>query len=579
MTTLLETDAVTLESWLSESDERTLANDVLDGLTRPFKELPPKHFYDARGSELFEQICELPEYYPTRTEMAILTAAAPVIVAETGAGELVELGSGASAKARILLDAMAAVGTLRRYVPFDVSESVVRDAADVLIGDYEGLRVHGVVGDFERHLERVPPRDGVPRIVALLGGTIGNFPPGTRRGLLRSIASILREGDRFLLGTDLVKDPEVIEAAYDDTAGVTAEFNRNVLHVINRELGADFPVDNFDHIAFFDRRHEWVEMRLRARRPCSVFVAAVGLRVEFAAGEELQVHAPARAGGLRRGRAGARDVVRRRRAAVRAVARRADLDTRSGLQPEAADALFVPAEVVGDLVSNGPGHLGAEQLRVVPEVAHQRVAEDDDALVEVIVGDRVALVEPVGAAPSRPAEADGRAVVGHDDRNVLERAMEFQRQLVERGPDERLEVLILVEVEPHVVIVVVTVEAVTGVAPVVVRSEAFASLDERFELGLGLRIPPAGEADESKHNRSANDQGPQPEHCDPLHEADEPVAAEAAEKTQQPHAEDRCHACGERCARHARRRSAHPLTSRSGRSRAAGSRSSPRRSA
>jgi L-histidine Nalpha-methyltransferase len=294
MTTLLETDAVTLESWLSESDERTLANDVLDGLTRPFKELPPKHFYDARGSELFEQICELPEYYPTRTEMAILVAAAPVIIAETGAGELVELGSGASAKARILLDAMAAAGTLRRYVPFDVSESVVRDAAEVLIGDYEGLRVHGVVGDFERHLARLPPRDGVARIVALLGGTIGNFPPGTRRRLLRSIASILREGDRFLLGTDLVKDPDVIEAAYDDAAGVTAEFNRNVLHVINRELDGDFPIENFDHIAFFDRRNEWVEMRLRARRPCSVLIAGVGLRVEFAAGEELRTEISAK---------------------------------------------------------------------------------------------------------------------------------------------------------------------------------------------------------------------------------------------------------------------------------------------
>jgi L-histidine N-alpha-methyltransferase len=294
MTTLLETDAVKLESWLSESDQRTLANDVLDGLTRPFKELPPKHFYDARGSELFAQICELPEYYPTRTEIAILEAVAADIVAETGAGELVELGSGASDKARVLLDAMAQAGTLTRYVPLDVSESVVRDAAEALIRDYDGLRVHGVIGDFQRHLERVPARDGVPRIVALLGGTIGNFPPGTRRGLLRSIAGILRDGDRFLLGTDLVKDPAVIEAAYDDAAGVTAEFNRNVLHVINRELDADFPIENFDHIAFFDRRHEWIEMRLRARRPCSVLIEGVSLRVEFAAGEELRTEISAK---------------------------------------------------------------------------------------------------------------------------------------------------------------------------------------------------------------------------------------------------------------------------------------------
>jgi L-histidine N-alpha-methyltransferase len=189
---------------------------------------------------------------------------------------------------------MAAAGTLRRYVPFDVSESVVRDAADTLIADYPGLRVHGVIGDFERHLDRIPARDGAPRIVALLGGTIGNFPPGSRRLLLRRIADVLTEGDRLLLGTDLVKDPAVLEAAYDDDAGVTAEFNRNVLHVINRELDADFPVDAFDHVAFFDRRHEWIEMRLRARRPCSVMIGDVGLRVEFAAGEELRTEISAK---------------------------------------------------------------------------------------------------------------------------------------------------------------------------------------------------------------------------------------------------------------------------------------------
>jgi L-histidine Nalpha-methyltransferase len=295
MKALLNTEAVQIDSWLSEVEERSLANDVLDGLTRPFKELPPKHFYDARGSDLFERICELPEYYPTRTEMAILEASAAEIVAETGAGELVELGSGASDKARILLDAMAEAGTLTRYVPLDVSESVVRDAADVLVGDYDGLRVHGVIGDFERHLERVPDREpGTPRIVALLGGTIGNFPPGTRRGLLRKIAGVLGDGDRLLLGTDLVKEPGVIEAAYDDSEGITAEFNRNVLHVINRELGADFPLENFEHIAFFDRRHEWIEMRLRARRPCSVLIADLGLRVEFAAGEELRTEISAK---------------------------------------------------------------------------------------------------------------------------------------------------------------------------------------------------------------------------------------------------------------------------------------------
>jgi L-histidine N-alpha-methyltransferase len=294
MKSLLQTDDIRIESWLSEADERCLANDVLDGLTRPFKELPPKHFYDTRGSELFEQICELPEYYPTRTEKQILVAHAQDIVKATGAGELVELGSGSAEKARILLDAMACAGTLRRYVPFDVSEQVVQEAAQQLVEDYEGLRVHGVIGDFERHLEQVPPADGVPRIVALLGGTIGNFPPGTRRGLLRKIGAMLGPDDRLLLGTDLVKDPSVIEAAYDDAAGVTAEFNRNVLRVINRELDADFPPDAFDHVAFFDRRHEWVEMRLRARRPCSVLIADLGLRIEFGAGEELRTEISAK---------------------------------------------------------------------------------------------------------------------------------------------------------------------------------------------------------------------------------------------------------------------------------------------
>ncbi len=294
MKSVLNTPAVRIDSWLSEAEERSLANDVLDGLTRPFKELPPKHFYDTRGSELFEQICELPEYYPTRTELAILRHVARELVATTGAGELIELGSGASVKARILLDAMAAEGTLQRYVPLDVSAAAVEDAAGTLIEDYAGLQVHGVIGDFERHLNRVPDANGTPRLVALLGGTIGNFPPGTRRGLLRKIGDVLGPADRLLLGTDLVKDPAVLEAAYDDTAGVTAEFNRNVLHVINRELGADFPADAFEHVAFYDRRHEWIEMRLRSTRPCSVLVAELGLRVEFAAGEELRTEISAK---------------------------------------------------------------------------------------------------------------------------------------------------------------------------------------------------------------------------------------------------------------------------------------------
>jgi L-histidine Nalpha-methyltransferase len=283
-----------VDSPLALARERTLANDVLDGLTKPFKELSPKHLYDTRGSALFEQITELPEYYPTRAELSILRANARAIVDATGAGELVELGAGASLKARVLLDAMRDAGTLRRYIPLDVSEAVVDQAAATLAEDYPGLEVHGVVGDFERHLEHVPREDDTPRIVALLGGTIGNFAPGTRRGVLREIGTLLQDGDHLLLGTDLVKDPRVIEAAYNDAAGVTAEFNRNMLHVLNRELSADFPVENFDHVAFYDERHHWIEMRLRARRPCSVSIADLDLRVEFAAGEELRTEISAK---------------------------------------------------------------------------------------------------------------------------------------------------------------------------------------------------------------------------------------------------------------------------------------------
>ena len=286
---------IRIDSWLSEVDERSLAYDVLDGLTRPFKEIPPKHFYDTRGSELFEQICGLPEYYPTRTERRILLARAGEIVRVTGAGELVELGSGSAEKARILLAAMSRAGTLRRYVPLDVSESALEAAALQLVDEFEELSVHGVIGDFERHLDRVPrPTPGTRRIVALLGGTIGNFLPGTRRRLLREIGKLLGPADRLLLGTDLVKDPAVLEAAYDDPQGITADFNRNVLRVINRELGADFAPEAFEHIAFYNRTHDWIEMRLRARRPCSVLVAGLNLRVEFAAGEELRTEISAK---------------------------------------------------------------------------------------------------------------------------------------------------------------------------------------------------------------------------------------------------------------------------------------------
>jgi L-histidine N-alpha-methyltransferase len=285
--------AIRVDSHLDGTHERSLADDVLDGLTRPFKELPPKHFYDARGAQLFDRICELPEYYPTRAERAILELHAERLAMLTGAVELVELGSGTAAKTRVLLDALHAAGTLERYVPVDVTESMVRDCAHELTSEYPGLRVHGVIGDFERHLQHVPPPLG-PRIVAFLGGTIGNFPPGSRRRVLRQIAGILGDEGHLLMGTDLVKDPRVLEAAYDDTQGVTAEFNRNVLRVLNRELRADFDPEDFEHVALFDSQNEWIEMRLRSRREHTTLVRDLDLPVHFDVGEELRTEISAK---------------------------------------------------------------------------------------------------------------------------------------------------------------------------------------------------------------------------------------------------------------------------------------------
>jgi L-histidine N-alpha-methyltransferase len=275
------------------ADERMLAFDVLDGLTRPFKEIPPKHFYDTEGSRLFEAICGLPEYYPTRTERAILEANAASLIETTGTAELVELGSGVPTKTLLLLDAMQEAGTLDRYVPFDVSEVVLCESAKLLVERYPGIRVYGVVGDFERHLDALPEAAG-PRMIVFLGGTIGNFPPGSRRHFLRVLARALRPQDRLLIGTDLVKEPAILEAAYNDAAGVTAAFNRNILAVINRELGANFDLDAFEHVAFYDREQEWIEMRLRALRPLVVHVAELGLDVHFANREELRTEISAK---------------------------------------------------------------------------------------------------------------------------------------------------------------------------------------------------------------------------------------------------------------------------------------------
>jgi L-histidine N-alpha-methyltransferase len=269
-----------------------LAEDVRRGLrTRP-KQLPPKWFYDARGSELFEEITRLPEYYPTRAEREILAGRAGEIAAATAARTLIELGSGSSEKTRLLLDALREAGTLRAYVPVDVSADALEQACRALIRQYPGLAAHALIADFQNDLG-LPHTDG-PRLLAFLGGTIGNLVPAERAAFFGRIRAELAPGDAFLLGTDLVKDPGTLVAAYDDAAGVTAAFNKNVLAVINRELDADFDLDAFDHVALWDARREWIEMRLRARAPMVVKIPALDLAVRFERGEELHTEISAK---------------------------------------------------------------------------------------------------------------------------------------------------------------------------------------------------------------------------------------------------------------------------------------------
>ena len=272
--------------------DQALRADVAEGLTSQPKELPPKWFYDDRGSELFDQITRLPDYYPTRREREILEREVDAIAERSGADTVVELGSGTSEKTRIALDALAATGRLRRYVPFDNSEATLRTATVDLAQAYEGLAVHGVVGDFEHHLGHIP--EGGCRLLMLLGGTIGNFPPAPRKDFLANVADTMAPGDTFLLGFDLVKDQDRLIAAYNDPEGVTAAFNRNVLSVINHRLGADFALDQFEHEARFDPDEEWIEMCLRSRRRQEVNIGGLDMTVEFARGEAMRTEISAK---------------------------------------------------------------------------------------------------------------------------------------------------------------------------------------------------------------------------------------------------------------------------------------------
>jgi L-histidine Nalpha-methyltransferase len=278
---------IRIDDRLDGSAGGDIAAEVREGLTRNgLKELPPKLFYDERGSELFDRITELPEYYPTRCERAILNRRSPEIVEACEAEELVELGSGSASKTRALLYAMAGAGSLRRYVPVDVSPAPVERCAEELCAIYPGLEVHGLIGDFHRDLVHLP--DGERRLFAFLGGTIGNFHPGERAEFLAGLAELMEPDDRLLLGTDLVKDVALLEAAYNDSEGVTAEFNRNALRVVNSELGADFEPDRFEHVAFFNEDDSWIEMRLRSMDERRVRVPGAGLELELAPGDDIR---------------------------------------------------------------------------------------------------------------------------------------------------------------------------------------------------------------------------------------------------------------------------------------------------
>ncbi|MEW1747718.1 L-histidine N(alpha)-methyltransferase [Streptomyces angustmyceticus] len=273
----------------ADATAAALRADVAQGLARTPKQLPPKWFYDARGSELFEDITKLPDYYPTRAEREILLTRADHIAAATRARTLIELGSGSSDKTRHLIGAL---DELHSYLPVDVSESALAAAGETLLTEHPGLTVHALVADFQQGIE-LPDTPG-PRLLAFLGGTIGNLLPEERAAFLRSVHDMLSPGDALLLGTDLVKDEATLVAAYDDPQGVTAAFNKNVLEVINRELGGDFDPADFDHVALWNTEREWIEMRLRARKDLTVKVPGVDLAVTFTAGEELRTEVSAK---------------------------------------------------------------------------------------------------------------------------------------------------------------------------------------------------------------------------------------------------------------------------------------------
>jgi len=278
--------AYTIDVHLSPEEVRKqMRSDAVAGLQGEEKSIPAVWFYDERGSRLFEVITQLPEYYPTRAERALLQQNAAAIAELSKSDTLVELGAGACDKTRVLLTALQDAGTLSRYVPFDVSDEFLRDAATTLSEEFDTLDIHLVIGDFHHHLAEIPTEGR--RMVAFLGGTIGNLNPAQRARFLFDLNCTMSSDDSLLIGTDLVKDRERLVAAYDDAAGVTADFNRNVLRVLNDQLGGDFDPELFRHVALWNEDEQWIEMRLRAEEPTEVSLTGAGITVRFDEGEDL----------------------------------------------------------------------------------------------------------------------------------------------------------------------------------------------------------------------------------------------------------------------------------------------------
>jgi L-histidine N-alpha-methyltransferase len=286
MHSVLDSERIEIVNYLKDTFRRDIRSDALRGLTSERKYIPSKYFYDAYGSRLFEEICGLPEYYQTRTELWILRRFALDIVRDLATADIVELGSGSNLKVRALLD--ACFGTFPadiRYIPVDVSESALLESSVGLLGRYPHLKILGILADFTKHVERIP--QGRKKLFLFFGSTIGNFPRRERTDLLRSVAGMMGPGDRLLLGIDMIKPAEVLEGAYNDRGGVTAKFNRNILTVLNRELNAGFEPSHFDHVAFYNDAAEQVEMHLRANRSVLVEIEGLGMQVSMEEGETI----------------------------------------------------------------------------------------------------------------------------------------------------------------------------------------------------------------------------------------------------------------------------------------------------